>query len=50
MSVARRRSPRQDISPEDVTEEVRLSQQIEHVAKVKVARLEVSQDISFIFT
>ena len=37
-----------NISPEDVTEDMRLSAQIEHVEKVKVARLEVSGDISFI--
>jgi uncharacterized membrane protein YcaP (DUF421 family) len=37
-----------NISSEDVMEDMRLSAQIEQVEKVKVARLEVSGDISFI--
>lgn len=38
-----------NISPEDVQEDMRLSAQIEDLQKVKVARLEISGDISFIF-
>ena len=38
----------ENISSEDVREDMRLSAQIERVERVKVARLEVSGDISFI--
>jgi uncharacterized membrane protein YcaP (DUF421 family) len=37
-----------DISPEDLLEDMRLTAKIEKLEKVKVARLEVSGDISFI--
>jgi uncharacterized membrane protein YcaP (DUF421 family) len=39
---------KKDISEEDVLEDMRLSAKIEELEKVKVARLEVSGDISFI--
>ena len=49
MANGKQRSLRaKNISPEDVTEDMRLSAQMEHVERVKVARLEVSGDISFI--
>ena len=37
-----------DISPDDVLEDMRLHAEIEELEKVKIARLEVSGDISFI--
>lgn len=39
---------RKDISPDDIAEDMRLSVQTENLQKIRLARLEVSGDISFI--
>jgi uncharacterized membrane protein YcaP (DUF421 family) len=39
---------RQHISPADVDEDLRLSAEVEELEKVKIARLEVNGDVSFI--
>jgi len=40
----------QDISTEDVLEDMRLNAQVDELEKIRIARLEVSGDISFILT
>jgi uncharacterized membrane protein YcaP (DUF421 family) len=39
---------RNDISPEDINEDMRLSAKTEDIKEVKIARLEMSGDVSFI--
>ena len=39
---------RNDISPEDINEDLRLSAKTEDIKEVKIARLEMSGDVSFI--